>query len=98
MCRIVGCIGHDTNSEMKLRVLAVRKAGIVDMTQQDYFIMDEDGSTQLKRRVGRIQIFVMQWISYSAFAGLGILVGNTDQRRSPHQSQWVVYIEGDFAA
>ncbi len=53
MCGIVGCIGHGKiqtvvlNGLEKLEYRGYDSAGL--------FIMDEDGSTQLVKRVGRIQ-------------------------------------------
>jgi len=77
MCGIVGCIGHGKiqtvvlNGLEKLEYRGYDSAGL--------FIMDEDGSTQLVKRVGRIQNLrdaVDEEIP--AFAGIG---QHTDQRQ-----------------
>ena len=70
MCGIVGCIGHD-------RIQTVVLNGLEKLEYRGYdsaglFIMDEDGSTQLVKRVGRIQNLrdaVDEAIP--AFAGIG---------------------------
>ena len=70
MCGIVGCIGHGKIQTVVLNGL--EKLEYRGMTQQVLFIMDEDGSTQLVKRVGRIQNLrdaVDEAIP--AFAGIG---------------------------
>ena len=81
MCGIVGCIGHGKiqtvvlNGLEKLEYRGYDSAGL--------FIMDEDGSTQLVKRVGRIQNLrdaVNEAIP--AFAGMDTHVGqHTDQQQ-----------------
>ena len=83
MCGIVGCIGHGKiqtvvlNGLEKLEYRGYDSAGL--------FIMDEDGSTQLVKRVGRIQNLrdaVDEEIP--AFAGIGHTRWASDRKqRSP---------------
>ena len=91
MCGIVGCIGHGKiqtvvlNGLEKLEYRGYDSAGL--------FIMDEDGSTQLVKRVGRIQNLrdaVDEEIP--AFAGIGHTRWAThgpatENNAHPHQSQ-----------
>jgi len=91
MCGIVGCIGHGKiqtvvlNGLEKLEYRGYDSAGL--------FIMDEDGSTQLVKRVGRIQNLrdaVDEAIP--AFAGIGHTRWAThgpatENNAHPHQSQ-----------
>ena len=91
MCGIVGCIGHD-------RIQTVVLNGLEKLEYRGYdsaglFIMDEDGSTQLVKRVGRIQNLrdaVDEEIP--AFAGIGHTRWAThgpatENNAHPHQSQ-----------
>lgn len=91
MCGIVGCIGHD-------RIQTVVLNGLEKLEYRGYdsaglFIMDEDGSTQLVKRVGRIQNLrdaVDEAIP--AFAGIGHTRWAThgpatENNAHPHQSQ-----------